>query len=153
MTFRPSTPKPRTSDGGHESAGDSTTETTATYLRVLERISSAEGFASLLHPNVTLDARGTGHLWHCTTKKDVVDMARRAYHAGVRTEIFHSNLVGDRMMIFSRLRVPESVSEIVADGPVDGQRMYRVFTLRNGLIAHIRDCADDKEALFTLLRS
>ncbi len=74
---------------------------------------------------------------------------RRAYDAGVRTEVLHASLVGNRMMLVSRLRVPERLD----CGPVDGQIMYRACTLCDGRIVPIEDSADMTEAVVMLLET
>jgi hypothetical protein len=113
---------------------------TETYLRVLAEVTSPEGFIGLLHPNVTLDARGTDHLWRCTDYAELAELVRKGYAVGVRTTVMDSALIGNRMMLTSSIRLPTSAADF--PGPQAGQSVWRVMTLCQGHIVHILDCAN-----------
>jgi hypothetical protein len=126
------------------------TEEIETYLRVLGAVTSAEGFISLLDEAVTMDAGRTDNLWQCGNYHDLVELARRAYEAGVRVEVLDSHLVGNRMLLCSRIERPDSAfSEEL--GPVAGQTVWRIFTLHESRIVHIQDFATREDAVVALI--
>jgi len=121
-----------------------------TYMRVLEGITTAHGFVGLLDESVALEDRGTDNLWRCFGYEELVELVHKAYSAGVRIEVLNSWLVGDRMMLESRVCRP--TSEVFPDiGPLDGQIVWRIFTLRDQRIVHIRDVVSRDEALASLV--
>jgi hypothetical protein len=121
-----------------------------TYVKVLESVNHPEAFISMLHRDLTLYAGATDHLWRRVGYCDYVEFVRLAYESGVRSELLYSGLVGDRMLVVSRVHIPLAMTS-EPHGPVDGQTMWRVMTLRGRCIIHIRDCVDVKGAVAVLL--
>jgi hypothetical protein len=119
-----------------------------TYRRLLNGLTTAERFIALLDEQLTLEAHGTDNLWKCDTYADFVDLMREAYASGVRTEIVESQLVGNRMLVGSRVSRPVSYD---VPGPIAGQTLWRVFTLRGGRIVHIEDFETLVDATIELL--
>jgi len=121
-----------------------------TYMRVLDGITTAHGFVGLLDESVELEDRGTDNLWRCFGYEELVELVHKAYGAGVRIDVLNSWLVGHQMMLESRVRRP--TFELVPDiGPVDGQIVWRIFTLRDQRIVHIRDLVSRDDALANLV--
>jgi hypothetical protein len=121
-----------------------------TYMRVLEGITTAHGFVGLLDESVELEDRGTDNLWRYFGHEELVELVHKAYSAGVRIDVLNSWLVGSQMMLESRVRRP--TPEVFPDiGPVNGQIVWRIFTLRDQRIVHIRHLVSRHEALANLV--
>jgi hypothetical protein len=122
-----------------------------TYMRVLEGITTAHGFIGLLDEKVELEDRGTDNIWRCFGYEDLVKLVHKSYGAGVRIDVLNSWLLGNRMMLESRVRRP--TVEVLPDiGPANGQIVWRIFTLRDERIVHIRDLVSRQDALADLVR-
>jgi hypothetical protein len=125
-----------------------------TYLRVLEGVTNPEMFISLLDPGVTLDSHGSDRLWGCIDHGELVNLVRRAHVAGIRVEILNSYLVGDWMLLISRVRASQpSLATNELTGPSVGQTLWRGMSLRDGRIIHIEDFADEQSAVVALMRA
>jgi ketosteroid isomerase-like protein len=100
------------------------------------------GVEELLEPGVVW--RGLPADAVCQNRDDVLDMLRAdELHEGLRSTHALELVAGEGTVVLG-VRSPEL--DAIGDVPLEGQ-LFNVFTVRNGRIASIQDCAQRADAL------